>query len=57
MVKLYKNKAWLFRQYHTLKKTAAEIAEEQGVTEMTITRWLDEFGLIRNARSWSSRRT
>jgi DNA-binding MurR/RpiR family transcriptional regulator len=52
-MKLYTNRAWLTRQYQTERKSAAEIAREQGVTEMTITRYLTQFGLIRNPRSYS----
>ncbi|QNN98339.1 helix-turn-helix DNA-binding domain protein [Streptomyces phage LilMartin] len=38
MSALYKSKAWLQSRYRT--KTAAQIAEECGVSEMTITRYL-----------------
>lgn len=55
-MKLYKSPTWLKRKYVTERKTAAEIAEICGVTEMTITRYLQEFGLIRNPRTWSSKR-
>jgi predicted transcriptional regulator len=50
-MKLYQNKTWLTRRYKT--KTAAEIAKECGVTEVTIDRYLDKFGLKRARRSWS----
>ncbi|MCA1799700.1 MAG: helix-turn-helix domain-containing protein [Actinobacteria bacterium] len=51
-MKLYSSKAWLRRRYVDEGKTAAEIAKMAGVTEMTITRWLDHHGLLRNKRSW-----
>jgi transposase len=41
------------RKYVAEGKTAAEIAKMCGVSEMTITRYLDKFGLIRNSRTWS----
>lgn len=37
-------------------KSAAEIAKECGVTEMTIDRYLDKFGLKRNRRTWTKGR-
>jgi len=52
MVKLYESKAWMKRRYVDEHKTAAEIAKLAGVTEMTITRWLETHGLLRNKRSW-----
>lgn len=45
---LYKSKAWLQSRYR--KMTAAEIAEECGVSEMTITRYLELYK-IRRRRS------
>lgn len=50
MVKPYTNEAWLKRRYIHQRKTAKEIAEEAGVTEMTIDRYLDKFKLKRNRR-------
>ena len=46
-MKLYKNKDWLRRRYVVQRKTMAEIAEECGVTVMTIHRALKENGLIK----------
>lgn len=46
-MKLYKNKDWLRRRYVVQRKTMAEIAEECGVTVMTIHRALKEKGLIK----------
>jgi DNA-directed RNA polymerase specialized sigma subunit len=55
-MKLYQNQAWLRRKYVDERKTAKEIADMCGVTEMTIFRHLEKFGLIRNSRSWTKRR-
>jgi DNA-binding phage protein len=46
-VKLYKNKEWLYRRYVVQKKTMENIAQECGVTVMTIYRALKEKGLIK----------
>lgn len=51
-MKLYTNKEWMRRRYVVDDMTAAEIAKLAGVTEMTITRWLDTHGLLRNKRTW-----
>jgi response regulator of citrate/malate metabolism len=42
---LYKSKAWLQSKYR--KMTAKQIAEECGVTEMTITRYLELYNIKR----------
>ena len=55
-MKLYQSEAWMRRKYVTEKKTAKEIAEMCGVSEMTISRYLDGFNLMRNARKWSRKR-
>lgn len=55
-MKLYQNQVWLRRKYVDEKKTAKEIADLCGVSEMTIVRYLDSFNLIRNARTWKKRR-
>lgn len=46
-MKLYQSKEWLTRRYVIQKKTMSEIAEECGVSLMTIQRYLNEFGLIK----------
>lgn len=51
-IKMYNHKSWLYRKYVKENKTAAEIAKICGVTEMTISRKLQEFGLQNNARSY-----
>jgi transposase len=43
--KLYQSKTWLQREYWTKRKTVEQIAKEQGVTIMTIYRYLEKFGL------------
>lgn len=46
-MKLYENRDWLYEQYVLKNKTAKEIAEEVGRTEMTIYNWLLKFDLLR----------
>jgi DNA-directed RNA polymerase specialized sigma subunit len=47
--KLYTNKVWLQSRY--AEKTAAQIAEECGVSEATISRYLTQFKIrIRRSR-------
>jgi DNA-binding phage protein len=46
-VKMYKNKDWLHRRYVVQRKSMEEIAQECGVTVMTIYRALKEKGLIK----------
>ena len=46
-MKLYKSKDWLKLRYVSQRKTIEQIAAECGVTEMTIRRHLQEFGLIK----------
>jgi predicted transcriptional regulator len=53
MAKLYQSKAWLSKRYLIEKKTIEEIAKEAGTSHQTIYRYLVEYGLIRNQRSWS----
>ena len=55
-MKLYQSPVWMRRRYVDEGKTAKEIADLCGVSEMTITRYLDKFGLIRNARTWTKKR-
>lgn len=47
MAKLYLSESWLKRRYLIDKKSPEEIAQEQGVTPMTIYRQLKKFGLRR----------
>jgi DNA-binding phage protein len=46
-MKHYKNKEWLYRRYVVQKKTMENIAQECGVTVMTIYRALKEKGIIK----------
>lgn len=46
-MKLYQNKDWLYRRYIVQKKTLKEIAEECGVSTMTISRQLQIFAISR----------
>lgn len=54
-MKLYQNQIWLRRKYVDERKTAKEIADMCGVTEMTVFRHLEKFGLIRNSRNLKRR--
>lgn len=55
MSKLYKSKAWLTKRYLVDKKTIDEIAKEAGTTHQTIYRYLVEYGMIRDQRTWKKR--
>lgn len=47
---LYQSEKWLREKYRT--KTAQQIADICGVTEMTISRYLKKFGIMRrNSRT------
>ena len=50
--KLYQSKAWLTKRYIVDRKTIEEIAKECSSTHQTIKRYLVEFDLIRNQRTW-----
>lgn len=49
---LHKSKAWLYKRYVVERKNIKELAEEAGVSHMTIQRALEKHGLIRNPRTW-----
>lgn len=51
--KLYESYAWLKLRYVVQKKTTKEMAEEAGCSHMTIQRYLEKFGLIKNQRRWT----
>lgn len=53
--KLYKSKAWLTKRYQVDKKTIQEIAKECDTSHQTIFRYLTEFGLMRDQRTWKKR--
>ena len=44
-MKLYQNKDWLYNRYVVQKKNIIEIANECGVSNMTIQRYIDKFKL------------
>lgn len=52
-MKLYESKDFLFRRYVLQKKTVKEIADECGCSHMTVQRYLEKFGLIKNQRRWT----
>lgn len=41
----YKDKEWLYHQYHILNKSSATIANELGVGDSTICAWIDKHGI------------
>jgi len=43
MLKLYKNKAWLYQQYWSKAKRTSQIGNELNVNEVTIWNWLKRF--------------
>ena len=45
--KVYQDYDWLYREYVTKKRNAKDIAEEVGVTEMTIYNHCKKFGLLK----------
>lgn len=46
-MKIYENPDWLYEQYVVRGRTAKDIAEEVGRTEMTIYNWLAKYDLLR----------
>jgi len=53
--KPYKDKDWLFHQYVIAKKTQAEIADETGVVDTTISSWLDKHDIPSRSMSEARR--
>ena len=51
-MKLYESKNWLHKRYVVERKNIKEMAEEAGVSHMTIQRALEKHGMIRNPRTW-----
>lgn len=51
-MKLYESKTWLHKRYVVERKNIKEMAEEAGVSHMTIQRALEKHGMIRNQRTW-----
>ena len=46
----YKSREWMYRRYVVQRKSEQEIADECGVTLMTIHTWLNKHKLLRNTR-------
>jgi transposase len=51
-MKLYQSKNWLTKRYLVDKMDIKEIAKECGTSHQTIYRYLVQFGLVREQRSW-----
>ena len=51
-MKIYESKEWLYSRYVVQKKDITEIAKEANCSHMTIQRYLEKFGLIKNQRRW-----
>lgn len=45
--KRYKSEVYLYQEYVKKRRTAKDIAEDNGVTEMTIWNWLKKFDLLK----------
>ncbi len=52
-MKLYESYAWLHKRYVIEKKTIKQMAEESKCSHMTIQRYLEKYGLIKNQRKWT----
>jgi len=54
-MKLYQSKTWLTKRYLVDKMDIKEIAKECGTSHQTIYRYLVQFGLVREQRSWKKK--
>lgn len=52
-MKLYEDANWLRKRYVAEKKTIKDMAKEAGCSHMTIQRYLEKYGLIKNQRRWT----
>lgn len=52
-MKIYENVDWLKKRYVVERKTTSEMAKEAGCSHMTIQRYLEKYGLIKNQRKWT----
>ena len=52
-MKLYEDVNWLRKRYVVEKKTVSEMAKESKCSHMTIQRYLEKYGLIKNQRRWT----
>lgn len=50
----YRNREWLYTQYHVLKRSQKEIAEECGVCQWTIYNWMDKLDIETRDRAKAS---
>ena len=53
IMSLYTDVSWLRKRYVSEKKTIQEMAKEAGCSHMTIQRYLEKYGLIKNQRRWT----
>lgn len=52
-MQLYTDINWLKKRYVVEKKTIKEMAQEARCSHMTIQRYLEKYGLIKNQRRWT----
>lgn len=52
-MKLYEDINWLRKRYIVEKKTTSDMAKEAGCSHMTIQRYLEKYGLLKNQRRWT----
>lgn len=52
-MKIYENVEWLHKRYVIQKKTTQQMAKEAGCSHMTIQRYLEKYGMIKNQRRWT----
>lgn len=52
-MKLYEDINWLRQRYVLESKTTNQMAKEAGCSHMTIQRYLEKHGLIKNKRKWT----
>jgi len=54
-MKLYQSKTWLTKRYLVDKMSIDKIAKECNTSHQTIYRYLVQFGLVREQRSWKKK--
>lgn len=52
-MKLYESVQWLHKRYIIEKKTIKDMALEAKCSHMTIQRYLEKNGMIKNQRKWT----
>lgn len=50
---LYQNRTWLYAEYYGKDKSFAKIAEECGVSDVTIQNWAKRFNIPTKTRNWT----